>query len=369
MHVQRTPTSPLGVVLALPGLSRAVAQAMAPWQATAAAIPDPELRRHALASLHDKRFHCEGGAIYALAAAGAAPAALRYIIALQTISDYLDNLCDRAPAAGAPAFRRLHDAMRAAVQAPSTTAPGSSFYDDYPRRDDGGYLDALVATCQAEVLRLPARARGAFCTQAARLAAWYSDLQEHKHRPRQREQAVRDWAAGLAAEAPGLDWWEIAAATGSTLGIFALFAAAAAGALDEAAALKLRRAYFPWVTGLHILLDYWIDREEDRRGGDMNFTFWYPDANAAAARLVVFGRQADAAVAHLPLAGFHRTVVRGLPALYLSDPKVAAQDLVGPATRTLQTAGPAAWLLCTAVRWRRARGGLRASTLQESPRP
>ena len=367
MHVQRTPTSPLGVVLALPRLSRDVAASLAPWQARAAAIPDPELRRQALASLRDKRFHCEGGAVYALAAGSAAPAALRYIVALQTISDYLDNLCDRAPGAGPPGFRRLHDAMRAAVLPPQAATRGG-FYDRYPHQDDAGYLDALVAACQAEVMHLRPERRTAFCTEAARLAAWYSELQEHKHRPREREIAVRTWADGLAADAPGLAWWEIAAATGSTLGIFALFAAAAGGPLNEVAALKLRRAYFPWVTGLHILLDYWIDREEDRRGGDMNFTFWYPDATAAAARLALFGRRAAAAVSPLPLAGFHRTVVRGLPALYLSDPKVTAQGLARPAGRTLQTAGPGAWLLCAAVRWLRARGSLRASTLQEAPR-
>ena len=100
----------------------------------------------------------------------------------------------------------------------------------------------------------------------------------------------------------------------------------------------------------------------------MNFTFWYPDAAAAATRIAAFGRRAASAVADLPLAGFHRTVVRGLPALYLSDPKVTAQGLEGPAGRTLQAAGPGTWLLCTAVRWRRAQRALRASTLQEAPR-
>jgi len=34
------------------------------WQERAARIPDPELRRQALASIETKTFHCEGGAIF-----------------------------------------------------------------------------------------------------------------------------------------------------------------------------------------------------------------------------------------------------------------------------------------------------------------
>ena len=66
------------------------------WKTRAEKIPDPELRRQALMSIETKDFHCEGGAVYALLAGDHYDEAIRFIVAYQTISDYLDNLCDRS---------------------------------------------------------------------------------------------------------------------------------------------------------------------------------------------------------------------------------------------------------------------------------
>ena len=104
---------------------------LAAWHERAEAMPDPELRRQALASLRLKRFHADGGCVYAT---GAPPGPererlVRLIVAFQTISDYLDNLCDRAGSLDPDEFRRLHQVM---IDAVGTTAGGP--YDD---RDDG----------------------------------------------------------------------------------------------------------------------------------------------------------------------------------------------------------------------------------------
>ena len=37
------------------------------WAARARQVPDPELRRQALASIRTKRFHCQGGSVFATA--------------------------------------------------------------------------------------------------------------------------------------------------------------------------------------------------------------------------------------------------------------------------------------------------------------
>jgi tetraprenyl-beta-curcumene synthase len=329
------------------------------WERLAAAIPSPELRRQAQASLRLKRFHCDGGAVYSLAAGGARAGAVRFIVALQTISDYLDNLADRSTAGGAPDLAQLHTAMVEAVQAGAPDADPQRFYRYHPDRDDGGYLAALVAACRGEVDGLDPAAAGLFRATVTPLLRWYCLLQEYKHLPAGREEAVRRWCASLAPEAPGWAWWEVAAATGSTLGPFALFACAAAGELDPGTAARLRAAYFPYVTGLHILLDYWIDQAEDAGGGDMNFTAYYPSAQAAAARLAEIGRRAAGSVRALPDAGFHRTVVLGLPALYLADPKVDAQGLRRLGWRVLRQAGPWSWFLYWAVRWLRGQRVMR----------
>ena len=66
------------------------------WRSKANRIPDEELKTQALDSMNAKGFHCQGGAIYALLAGANWKKAIRFIVAYQTISDYLDNLCDRS---------------------------------------------------------------------------------------------------------------------------------------------------------------------------------------------------------------------------------------------------------------------------------
>src|SRR5690625_806169 len=66
------------------------------WTKRAKQIPDDELRAQALASIAAKRFHCQGGAVYALLAGERGWETIRFIVAYQTIRDYLDNLCDRS---------------------------------------------------------------------------------------------------------------------------------------------------------------------------------------------------------------------------------------------------------------------------------
>ena len=116
-------------------------------------------------------------------------------------------------------------------------------------------------------------------------------------------------------------------------------------------------AYFPWIQGLHILLDYLIDQEEDRAGGDLNFCFYYPDEATLRQRLLFFFREGEAAVSPLPDAPFHRMIHRGLLGMYLSDRKVDRQADVRRIARALLRSGGAVSLFFHLHCWiyRRAR--------------
>ena len=289
------------------------------WRSRAEAIPDVELRRQALSSLRLKRFHADGGCVYATAApAGPEREGLvRLIVAFQTISDYLDNLCDRGGSLDPEDFRRLHRAMSDAVD---PAAPAGDYYSHHGKREDGGYLAALVETCRSGVAQLPGY--GAVAPLAAELVGLYCDLQVHKHVAHERRvPRLTEWFAAHRDLAPEFDWWEFSAATGSTLGVFSLFGAALDRNLPNEAAGALRAAYFPWVGAVHILLDYLIDLEEDRQGGDLNFVAEYGSLDSAHRRIEWLAGRALDEVRSLPAARFHRLVVQGLVAMYLSDPK------------------------------------------------
>lgn len=327
-----------------------VDRVLARWLRLAEAIPDAALREQAIASLTHKRFHCEGGSVFAAWAPKAKATLVRFIVAFQTISDYLDNLCDRMESLDAANFRQLHRSMFDAVS-PGAPLQGE-YYRYHPRQDDGGYLAALVDACRTSLAQVPGYP--AIQEPVGRLLSLYVDLQILKHITHERRvPELMRWFNAHAADHPGLHWWEFAAATGSTLGIFALISdAARPSPLETAQALVA--AYFPWIGGLHILLDYLIDQEEDRREGDLNFVSFYADPGEIKARMGWILQETLRAAGSLNDRAFHLTVIEGLLGLYLSDPKVEEHGLREIAQTLLHQASWRARVVhAYCKRWRR----------------
>ncbi|HEU5139306.1 MAG TPA: tetraprenyl-beta-curcumene synthase family protein [Bacillales bacterium] len=294
------------------------------WKKRAKQIPDPELRKQALMSIETKTFHCEGGSILALLGKDRIDEVVDFIVAYQTISDYLDNLCDRSTSLDPDDFRALHESMFHAL------TPGSGHTDYYrfhPESDDGGYLRSLVETCQDMLGTLPTY--DVIAPTLHELAGYYCDLQVHKHvKHEERVPRLQSWFAGYEAELPPMSWYEFSACAGSTLGIFCLVSYASTGNFSDEKTQEIKAGYFPWVQGLHILLDYFIDQEEDRAGGDLNFCFYYDSREKMMTRLAHFMEQADESIARLPDSKFHRMINRGLLGIYLADEKVRSQKHV-----------------------------------------
>jgi tetraprenyl-beta-curcumene synthase len=300
------------------------------WQKEAELCVDEELRQQALNSIAGKDFHCQGGAVFAVPYPEREDVLLSLIVAYQTLCDYLDNLCDRAACLDGQAFRELHVALTDALTPQGTK---HQYYQTYPCQNDGGYINKMVDECRYNLQQLP----GYHLVQAdvIALAGLYIELQVKKHIAWEvREKTLIEWAQAQLVDYPGLQWNEYAAATGSTLALFALFGLAARDELEPGEIHTTLDTYFPWICGLHILLDYFIDQEEDRASGDLNFTFYYPDNEVMMKRLKTFIREAHIQASQLPRPGFARTVIEGLLAMYFSDNKVKKQGF-GPMTREL----------------------------------
>lgn len=313
-----------------------VRQELETWKKDAEAIPDPELRRQALASIATKEFHCQGGAVYAAANLPMRRVLIPLIVAFQTISDYLDNLCDRSTSKDAEDFRLLHQSMLDAVNPASTL---QNYYALRDEQEDGGYLQRLVETCRANIAELPGYS--AAMPHIIDLVGLYSDLQVYKHiDPKEREAKLLSWWAAHEHRAPHLRWNEFAAATGSTLGVFVLFLAASNAELDEKSAKIIHDAYFPHVCGLHIMLDYLIDQAEDMLGGDLNFCSYYDSRETMLSRITLIVEGARRDIRKLPASSFHRMIIEGLLALYLSDPKVSQQEEIREVSKRLMRRSP-----------------------------
>jgi tetraprenyl-beta-curcumene synthase len=308
----------------------AVRRELAVVERRARAVEEPGARRLALDSIIHKQFHCEGGAVLT----GGAPGLVRLVVAYQTLCDYLDSITDRGPAASGDTIRRLHGFLPAALD-PDLPVPDG--WADHPW-DDGGYAAWLVARSREALRELPGWA--AVRDSVRWLQDRYVDLQSLKHAPDSHLRGVRQaaWFAQHQRPEWSLAWWEWAAATGSTLGIFALAAEARAPAPDADRVEGLFRTYFPWMGGLHILLDYFIDQEEDRMGGDFNFIRCYDSVETAVQGITRLYDRAVQEAGRLSDAPFHRYLARGLLGFYLSDRKVSG-ELTAPARRLLSVGG------------------------------
>lgn len=288
---------------------------LAYWTDYAKRIPNEELRTQALASIDTKTFHCEGGAIYATLAKSRWYDAIRFIVAYQTISDYLDNLCDRSTSMDPDDFRRLHDSMLNAISK-DPVANQTNYYELREDQDDGGYLASLVDTCQEVVQSTPNYE--AVYPKVRRLAQLYIDLQVHKHvKLDERVPRLTHWYDN-ENEHDDVLWNEFSAVTGSTIGIFSIVSYALNGFNYSN---QIMNAYFPYMQGLHILLDYYIDQQEDEEEGDLNFCHYYDDEKKTIERLKFFINGSQDSTQNLPDSDFHQLIVSGLVGLYLSDLK------------------------------------------------
>ncbi|GGD73827.1 tetraprenyl-beta-curcumene synthase family protein [Paenibacillus nasutitermitis] len=336
-HARYVPTTPVTLMYRVyKYVLPEVREELGRLRAIAERIPDDELRTQALDSMNGKQFHCEGGGIYAAANPRQRHLLIPLIVALQTISDYLDNLCDRSTSQDEQDFRLLHQSMLDAV---IPGAPLRDYYAKRSEREDGGYLHELVRTCQRCVRELPSY--DSVQALVSELVGLYGDLQVYKHIVRsRREPELLAWWEKHRNKVPHLQWNEFAAATGSTLGMFMLFLAASEKGLAVSDARLIRDAYFPHVCGLHIMLDYLIDQEEDRAGGDLNFCNYYADQAQLVERIGEIARCARQDVRTLPGSRFHAMVIEGLLALYLSDPKVREQTDVRRVSKHLMRRSP-----------------------------
>src|SRR5665648_1038205 len=110
-------------------------------------------------------------------------------------------------------------------------------------------------TCQEVLAGLPAYRL--IAPYLHELADYYCALQVYKHvRPEERVPLLQAWFGEQESPLPPMAWYEFAASSGSTLGIFCLVAHACHRDCTALLARKIRDASLPWVQGLHILLDY-----------------------------------------------------------------------------------------------------------------
>ncbi|HEY2631237.1 MAG TPA: DUF2600 family protein [Solirubrobacteraceae bacterium] len=321
---------------------------IARWRRLARRIPDPVLRRLAFEALA-KRGNMEGAAAFAAFAPRVhRPAATLAASAFQSAYNLLDLLGEQPSVDPIRDGHRLHEALIYAVTAPGgPPLPGADgdkarvapldWYEYHPQSEDGGYLNALLEQCRTAFAALPSHAAVEASTRAAavRIVAFQSlNLSEaqgdHK--------GLEEWALAATPAGSGLQWWETAAAAGSSLAVHALIAAAAEKDLDASEVKALFDAYSPWIGGLHSMLDNLIDKREDEAAGHRSLIEYYGPKRAAE-RMHWLATQASRAARELPHCSRHVAILAAMIGNYLSTPEAHSAELRPVSESVLQTVG------------------------------
>jgi tetraprenyl-beta-curcumene synthase len=332
--VSAGPAMPIDLVRFLVRIVPHAASALDAIRVEALMIPDLRLRTEALASVDGKAYHVAGACILATFLPSAQARAYIGIVApLETIYDYLDNLCDRHPDVRREAYPVLHQAIADALD---PGAPPRDYYALGPSGDDGEYLRSLVLRTQTALAEVPhlALLRPHF----AEAAVLYAQMQTFKHYPPgERELACVTWYEAHRARFSRIDWHEFACAAGSQFQVYGPLYAALADHPEEIGATY--DAYFPYVSALHVLLDSFIDQAEDAAHGELNFVAVYGGAPRLRERVALLAGAARKRFSALRNPYRHRFVLEVMTLFYLSHPKIAEQGLDSEARALLRANG------------------------------
>jgi tetraprenyl-beta-curcumene synthase len=283
------------------------------WRERALQIPDPSLRADALETLRREHMNVQGAALFAVLPRARNRPLLRLLVAFQVALDYLDTVTERPAPDERAHGDRLH---RALVDALDPGAEPADYYGERPWEDDGGYLRALVEACQRGCAALPG-----YATVRPYALSAASDLSvqvlNHLSDPVDRDAALRAWADRDGQRYSELRWFERAGAASSTLGIYALLAAATSRP-RVAQARAIDAAYHPTACLLCTLMDSLADYDEDRASGAHSYLAHYGSEEAAVERISDLVPQALAEVRSLPSGSRHAVIVTGMVAMYLA---------------------------------------------------
>ena len=305
---------------------------LALWRARAMKIEHRELRELALDTLGDEGFAAEVAATLAtLTPRRHRVTAIRGIVALEIMYDYLDGLTERPTpdplANGRLLFKALTDALDPSAEL------DANYYRHYPSGADGGYLRELAATVKGALGCLPAAKTlaPAMLQAAARCAE--AEVLTHTSALASTSQAER-WARETA-NGSGLEWREyLAGAASSVLTVHALIALAGDERTTVEHAAPIDEVYLA-LGVLSTMLDSVVDYEHDAENGTLAYISHYEDASVLGERLVDVARQAATRARDAPNSVHHLMTLAGVAAYYTSAPS-ATSELASPVTSRIQ---------------------------------
>jgi len=293
---------------ALPAVAREVRH----WHQTAEAIPEAPLRDDALDSLARKRGQTDGAALFTILPRAANRDLLRAVVSYQILWDFLDTVSERHPVE-----QNSQQLNQALIDALEPAGPLHDYYRHHPWHEDGGYLQALIATCRAACCKLPGYplVQALILREANRAEVLALNHQLDPHR---RVTTLQGWTSTEFPHGHEAAWFELSGAASASLTIFALLALAAEPWCSDADVALTADAYFPWPGALATMLDSYVDEEEDITNGAHVYISYYENETTVVKRTGELLQRSLHSVSRLPSAHKHTVIIASMAAMYLS---------------------------------------------------
>ncbi|MGA9315754.1 MAG: DUF2600 family protein [Solirubrobacteraceae bacterium] len=335
---------------------RAVAHELDIWRQRALQIPDLPIRRDALTALARKRGNIDGAALFWIIPQIRSHTLLRLLVTYQIMWDYLDSTSETGADSGYENGVQLHLAL---IEALDASQPMSDYYRFHPWKDDNGYLYSLVESCRylSAGLRSFERVRPVLVREARR-----ANVQAFNHEtdPYVRDAALRRWAEHEYPWPRPALWFELTAAAGAGISIYALFALTVESECTDADIDAVYGAYFPSASALATMLDSYVDQHEDALNEDHIYIRHYASSTLARQGIQRFITRSLQEAGALPNGERHILVIACMIAMYLSKDSALNRDL-RPTTRVLlDGAGSLPKLLLPILWFWRSANGQRA---------
>lgn len=263
------------------------------------------------------KLHTRESGMYALYPGVDFNSSLKFIVSFQAIDYYIHFLCSKNDEKDETLFSQLYLSLSDAVDPKRKIAVSNV---DCIRKKDINNIMKLIEQCRSHIVRLPSYSL--VIGQLKKFIQMYSDYRTYSHLPKGvREKRLKEWSNRYHDEKVGISTWEMCAAAGSPLLISVLFACAYDPHLTGEEVDNICSSYFPWICGLHVLISHYIDAYEDMLLGSLNMTSFYRNLKVCEDRISLFITEALQSCDKLKYPEFHRTIVKGIVAVHLSDPK------------------------------------------------
>lgn len=267
-------------------------------------------------SLQMKKLPAREAGIYALYPGVNLDNTLDFIISFQTIDRCINHICSKIKDKDELLIGRLYLSLRDAV--------------DPKRRISVGYINGLDSKYVSTIIKLVERCRNQVVmppsynlviTRLKKFIQMYSDFMTCSHLDKElRNKKIEEWVDRYYDKSTGISKTEIITASASPLLVFVLFACAHDPYLTREEVDNIWDAYFPWICGLHALLYNFVN-VNDVFGNNNNLAFYYKNLKMYEDKITFFIEKSLESCNKLKYPEFHRTAVKMIIALYLSNPQ------------------------------------------------